>query len=60
MNSQNITSVVFDSTTPAFEIDNIAYGDVSVPEPSSMLGLLALGVVGAGSGSVLRKRTNAV
>ncbi len=56
---QNITSVVFHNTTvPAFEIDNIAYGNVSVPEPSSMLGLVALGVVGGGS--VLKKRTKAL
>ncbi|MHC5828636.1 MAG: Npun_F0296 family exosortase-dependent surface protein, partial [Nostoc sp.] len=39
--------VVLSSGQPAFESDNHAYR--SVPEPTSMLGLLAFGAVSAGS-----------
>jgi hypothetical protein len=48
--------VVLDSTSPAFEIDNISYKVASTPESSSLLGLLAFGVVGGAA--VLRKKSH--
>jgi|GEM_PF-2387060 len=42
--------VVLSTVNPAFEIDNISYKPaVATPESSSILGLLAVGVVGAAS-----------
>ncbi|MHC5861845.1 Npun_F0296 family exosortase-dependent surface protein [Nostoc sp.] len=41
--------VVLSSSVVAFESDNHAYRLASVPEPTSMLGLLAFGAVSAGS-----------
>ena len=51
--------IVLTSTAPAFETDNYAYRVASVPESSSMLGLLAFGALGAGS-FLKRKQTQIV
>ncbi len=51
--------IVLTSTSPAFETDNYAYRVASVPESSSMLGLLAFGALGAGS-FLKRKQTQIV
>ena len=46
---ETFDKVVFSSTGIAFETDNHSYRLASVPEPTSILGLLAFGVVSAGS-----------
>ncbi|WP_373530278.1 PEP-CTERM sorting domain-containing protein [Nostoc sp.] len=46
---QTFNKVVLSSTGIAFESDNHSYKLASVPEPTSMLGLLAFGAVSAGS-----------
>ncbi|MBW4672057.1 MAG: PEP-CTERM sorting domain-containing protein [Cyanomargarita calcarea GSE-NOS-MK-12-04C] len=46
--------VVMRSNGVAFETDNHAYRQASVPEPSSMLGLLAVG--GVATGSMLKRK----
>lgn len=46
---ESFNRVVLKSTSPAFETDNHAYRIASVPEPTSMLGLLAFGAVSVGS-----------
>ncbi|MBN3897470.1 MAG: PEP-CTERM sorting domain-containing protein [Nostoc sp. NOS(2021)] len=46
---QTFNKVVLSSSGVAFESDNHAYRAASVPEPTSMLGLLAFGAVSAGS-----------
>ncbi len=51
--------IVLKSTAPAFESDNHAYRVASVPESSSMLGILAFGALGAGS-FLKRKQTQIV
>jgi hypothetical protein len=46
---QTFDKVVFRSTGRAFETDNHSYRVASVPEPGSILGLLAFGAVSVGS-----------
>lgn len=46
---ETFDKVVLRSTGYAFETDNHSYKLASVPEPTSMLGLLAFGALGAGS-----------
>ncbi|BBD65731.1 hypothetical protein NIES4072_05910 [Nostoc commune NIES-4072] len=46
---ETFDKVVFSSTGIAFETDNHSYRLASVPEPTTILGLLAFGVVSVGS-----------
>ncbi|MBD2169454.1 PEP-CTERM sorting domain-containing protein [Calothrix sp. FACHB-156] len=46
---ETFDKIVLKTTSPAFETDNYSYRVASVPEPSSMLGLLAFGALSAGS-----------
>ena len=46
---ETFDKVVFSTTGIAFETDNHSYRLASVPEPTAILGLLAFGVVSAGS-----------
>ena len=46
---ETFDKVVFSTTGLAFETDNHSYRLASVPEPTAILGLLAFGVVSAGS-----------
>lgn len=46
---QTFNKVVLKSSGTAFESDNHAYRVANVPEPGSMLGLLAFGALGVGS-----------
>lgn len=46
---ETFTSIVLSSTQPAFEVGNFSYKVANVPEPTATLGLLAFGVVSAGS-----------
>ena len=46
---ETFDKIVFSSTGLAFETDNHSYRLASVPEPTAILGLLAFGVVSAGS-----------
>lgn len=47
--NETFDKIVLSTTAPAFETDNYSYRLASVPEPSSILGLLAFGAVSAGS-----------
>jgi hypothetical protein len=51
---QSFDKVVMRSNGRAFETDNHAYRQASVPEPSSMLGLLAVG--GVATSSMLKRK----
>ncbi|MDZ7961056.1 MAG: PEP-CTERM sorting domain-containing protein [Aulosira sp. DedQUE10] len=46
---ETFDKIVLKTTSPAFETDNYSYRVASVPEPSSILGLLAFGAMSAGS-----------
>jgi hypothetical protein len=46
---ESFDKIVFRSTSFAFETDNHSYRLASVPEPTTILGLLAFGAMGAGS-----------
>jgi hypothetical protein len=52
---ETFNKVVLDSTSPAFEIDNVTYRVAATPEPTSPLGLLALGAVSIGS--IIRRKS---
>ncbi|WP_414550467.1 PEP-CTERM sorting domain-containing protein [Anabaena sp. CCY 0017] len=52
---ESFDKVVFRSTSFAFETDNHSYRLASVPEPTTILGLLAFGVVG--TGSVIKRKS---
>lgn len=54
---QTFDKVVMRSTGRAFETDNHSYRVASVPEPTSVLGLVAFGALGAGS-FIKRKSKN--
>jgi hypothetical protein len=58
-NGVTFNKAVLSTANPAFEIDNISYkaASVATPESSSLLGLLAVGVVGAAS--VLKSKKSA-
>ncbi|BAY28265.1 hypothetical protein NIES2107_00900 [Nostoc carneum NIES-2107] len=46
---ETFDKIVLKTTSPALETDNYSYRVATVPEPSSMLGLLAFGALSAGS-----------
>ncbi|MBD2213120.1 PEP-CTERM sorting domain-containing protein [Nostoc linckia FACHB-104] len=46
---ETFDKIVLRTTSPALETDNYSYRVATVPEPSSMLGLLAFGALSAGS-----------
>ncbi|QIR37384.1 PEP-CTERM sorting domain-containing protein [Tolypothrix sp. PCC 7910] len=46
---ETFDKIVLSTTSPAFETDNYSYRVAKVPEPSSILGLLAFGALSAGS-----------
>jgi len=48
-NNQTFDKIVLSTTAPAFETDNYSYRVANVPEPRSILGLLAFGALSAGS-----------
>lgn len=55
---ETFDKVVFSTTGIAFETDNISYKLANVPEPTAIFGLLAFGVVSAGS--LIKKKSKLV
>ncbi|NES04638.1 MAG: PEP-CTERM sorting domain-containing protein [Okeania sp. SIO2F4] len=53
VSDMSFSEILFQGTGDGFSFDNVVYGQVSTPEPASILGLLAFGAIG---GSMLKRK----